>query len=427
MSNCLSWSQRGSRGLKALLALLLVFVAPAPASADQAAEAQLQFELGTELYKQGRFVEAIDRFVASNRLAPNPNVVLNVAQTFAYLKRSPEAYNWYSTYLAANLSDEKRAQGEAARNALAAEVAIIDVATQPPGAELFVDRLELGSVGRSPRKIAVEPGMHRVFARQAGWHDASSEIRAERGQTAALQLALELTVGRLEVRTQPAGAHVRLEPGARDLGVTPLSTSLPVGESRLVVTAQGYVEQTRTVLIREEQPSVLELKLGREASTVSVLSVTGNVPGARVFLDQVDVGAAPLSVPDLPPGTHTVSISAKGREPWTGKVLFEPGTATRVQYQLIDPSTRSWKGWRFVGYGVGGALLGAGGVTGLFALKANSDFDREPSRSGLDSLNRLNTVADVLGVAGLVVAGGTLVWDVLTPTKHSQGRATLSR
>lgn len=409
------------------MALLLVFSAPAPASADQAAEAQLQFELGTELYKQGRYVEAIDRFVASNRLAPNPNVVLNVAQTFAFLKRSLEAYNWYSTYLAANLTEEKRAQAEAARSALAPEVAVIDVTTQPPGAELFVDRLELGSVGRSPRKIAVEPGPHRVFARLAGSHDTSSEIRAERGQAAALKLTLELTVGRLEVRSQPAGAHVRLEPGARELGVTPLATSLPVGESRLVVAAQGYVEQTRTVVIREEQPSVLELKLAREASTVAVLSVKGNVAGARVLLDQVDVGLAPLSLPDLTPGARTVSVSAAGHEPWTGKVLLEPGAATRVEYQLVDPSTRSWKGWRFVGYGAGGALLGAAGVTGLFALKANSDFDREPSRSGLDNLNRLNTVADVLGVAGLVVAGGTLVWDVLTPTKRSQGRATLSR
>jgi len=56
-------------------------LASTPALADDASEARLQYELGSELYKQKRFTEALERFIASNRLVPNPNVVFNIAST----------------------------------------------------------------------------------------------------------------------------------------------------------------------------------------------------------------------------------------------------------------------------------------------------------------------------------------------------------
>lgn len=410
--------------------VLLVFALlafGAPALADQASEAQLQFELGSELYKQGRYVEAIDRFVASNRLAPNPNVVLNVAQTFAFLKRAVDAYNWYSTYLACDLPDEKRRSAEAARAALAADVAVLDVTSEPPGAELFVDRSELGSVGRAPRQIAVEPGSHRVLARLTGYHDAETTLRVERAQSVSGRVTLEAIVGELRVVVQPPGARVTLEPGGQDLGPSPVNVRLPVGERRLTVAAPGYVEQTRVVVIREQQTSELVLKLAREASTVAVLSVKGNVAGARVLLDGVEVGPAPLSIPDVAPGIRRLGLRADGYEPWQGPVAFEPGGATRVDFKLLDPHTRPWKGWRYLGYGSGGALLGAAGVAGLLASQASADFDRAPSSERLSRLRRLNLTTDVLLLSGLVVSTVTLIWDLATPTKGSTVSVTLNR
>lgn len=418
---------RAFASLHALLLALALAASPATAHADTASEAQLQFELGTELYKQGRYMEAIDRFIASNRLAPNANVVLNVAQTYAFLRRPAEAYNWYSSYLAFDLTPEQRAAGEAARAALLPEVAVIDVTTVPPKAELFVDRLELGSVGTSPRQIAVDPGNHRLVAHVSGYHDADVMVPAERGQLRPIQLTLSAIVGQLSVASQPAGAHVRSDAEGADLGVTPSKLELPVGEHRLTFSAPGYVEQSRLVVVREGQNPDFFVKLSREASTVSVLSVKGNPAGARVLLDGVELGRSPFSHPDISPGTHAIDVSAAGYEPWHGRVAFEPGAATRVDFKLQDPKERAWRGWRYVGYGSGGALLLAGGIVGALALQAKSDFDHEPSKDSLDRLHTLNTTSDVLWISGAVIAATTLVLQLVTPEKRSKSSVTFSR
>jgi outer membrane receptor for ferrienterochelin and colicins len=413
--------------LSAWLLALTLAISAGTAAADEASEAHLQFELGAELYRQGRYVEAIDRFLASNRLAPNANRVLNVARTFAYLKRPLEAYNWYSTYLEFEHPVPKREEGEAAQRALLPAVAVLDVRTRPSKAELFIDREELGSTGRSPRRIALEPGAHRVIARLAGHRDVITDISVERGKISELELVLEPLTGTLRVRTSPAKARVRGEGDAIDLGHTPLAVSLPVGERVLVIAAPGFVEQTRTVTIQDGKETLLDVRLSREANTVSVLSVTGNVSAAEVLLDGAVIGRTPLTLAELAPGTRELSIRSPRHEPWTTRALFEPGAATRVRYDLVDPETRPWRGWRLLGYGIGGALVVSGAVTGTLALNANADFDAEPTRDALDRRDSLNLATDALLLSGLVVVAGTLVWDLLTPVRHSNGSVTLSR
>lgn len=419
--------RRGSARSNALLLALSLVVSAVPARADNASEAQLQFELGSELYKQGRYIEAIDRFIASNRLAPNPNVVLNIAQTYAFLHRPAEAYNWYSSYLAFEVSAEQRASAEAARAALLPDLAVLDVTTEPPQAELFVDRPELGSVGVSPRQIAVEAGNHRLVARVSGYHDADVIVPAERGRARPIQLTLSPIVGQLSVVSQPAGVHIRSEPGGVELGVGPTKLQLPIGEHRLAFSAPGYVEQSRVIIVKEGQNTDLNVRLSREASTVSVLSIKGNPAGARVLLDGIELGRAPLSNPEISPGARALQVSAAGYEPWQGRVVFEPGAATRVDFKLQDPNERAWRGWRYVGYGTGGGLLLAGGIVGVLALQAKSDFNDEPSKDRLEHLHTLNTTSDVLWISGAVIAATTLVLQLVTPEKRSKAAVTFSR
>src|SRR6185503_10784591 len=54
------------KSLVVLVGSFLVFCASG-ARADTASEAKLQFELGAEYYKQGKYPEALERFIASNR------------------------------------------------------------------------------------------------------------------------------------------------------------------------------------------------------------------------------------------------------------------------------------------------------------------------------------------------------------------------
>lgn len=395
------------------LTVMSLALSASPSRADDASEAQLQFELGANLYGQRRYAEALEHFTASNRLVPNPSVTFNIAQTYGLLERWPEAFNWYETYLTRfELEEAARARGRAAQDAVRRHVAVLGVATEPVGAALYVDRVELGSVGTAPREIAVDPGAHTLIARLESHREAQHRWTAVLGGRADVALELVRMVGTLLVRSEPSGAHVFVVGSDVPLGVTPLEVSIGVGHRRLRIGHDGYAAATRSVTIVESEATSLEVSLSRLASSVAALSVTAP-EGAAVAIDGVAVGTAPLTLGELTPGTHRVQVSREGREPWTGGLVFEAGGATRISAVLEDPSAVHFEDLRFVSYAVGGASLLAGGGVALGAFMERESFFATPTRPRLDSVGALNTAADVLLVSALVVLGATLVVDLV--------------
>src|SRR5262245_52990369 len=73
--------------------------APARAASGNADEADLHFTLGAEHYQKGEYREALEHFLASNRLVPNKNVVFNIARTYEKLGRFADAHRYYTDAL----------------------------------------------------------------------------------------------------------------------------------------------------------------------------------------------------------------------------------------------------------------------------------------------------------------------------------------
>jgi PEGA domain len=48
------------------------------------------------------------------------------------------------------------------------------------------------------------------------------------------------------------------------------------------------------------------------AAEAGVLRIDSDVPGAQVFIDRVFIGATPVTVPNVKPGTHRLNVSAQG-------------------------------------------------------------------------------------------------------------------
>lgn len=417
-----------SRAL-ATLALLAVLGGGGVAWADNASEAELQYTLGVELYKQRRYEEALQHFIASNRLVPNANVAFNVAQTFQLLKRDVEAFNWFETArMQGTLHAVSREKAEAAQAELAKKLGVLDLSTTPAGAELFVDRKELGSVGLSPRRLAVLPGPHAVVAAKPGFQDAKTDATAVAGQVQALALTLEAKVGVLVVESTPAGATVRRSDDGQVLGTTPLRLSLPLGPLSVVVALPDYVEQERTLTVREDAEARAQVTLAQAASTVAVLTVQGAPPGARVRVDGKDLGAVPLSLPGLKPGSFQLTVEADGHDAFAAPLLLEPGAATRVEVSLASPAQDRARWLRWVGYGLGGGALLAGLSLGAVAISSRAAFFEAPTTERLRTVQTLNTTADVLLVSGLVTTGVTLLLDwVLLPKPKTKGTVHVVR
>ncbi len=414
-------------GASTLGLFLCAILAAGVARADDSSEARLHDQMGRELLQQGRYREALQQFLASNRLVRNPNVVFNVAEVYRHLGRSArgpqgegdrrEAYNWYETYLTEfEIGEEDRAVAERRRAELEPELAILVVTTEPPGATVYVDRQELGAVGRTPRRVAVVPGSHTLVLHRDSYGPAREEVTAAVGERTESRVVLERLVAELIVESEPAGATVHLAGRDEPLGTTPLRALLPVGSAEVVIRREGYVEQARVVDVVDGQPARLSVRLGRDAARMAVLSVMTNPSGATVIVDGEPRGAAPLTLDTLAPGSHEVEVTAEGHDPWSTEVLVEAGSSTRVRATLVDPDERPWTGWRWIGYGGGAGLVAAGAVVGGLALAARSDFldAPNPTAGDHDRVETMNLVADVLLAAGVATLGVTLTFDLLS-------------
>src|SRR5690606_34652904 len=138
-----------------LFALTLATLAAASQSSAQgnADEAEVSFRLGGEAYTKGRMEEALAYFLASHRLAPNRNVAFNIARVYERMNRYPEAYRWYEASREGERDPRTLATIDEALARAGAHVSLIEVRSDPPGAKIFVDRIDLGSLGQSPKVL----------------------------------------------------------------------------------------------------------------------------------------------------------------------------------------------------------------------------------------------------------------------------------
>jgi TonB family protein len=124
----------------------------------------------------------------------------------------------------------------------------IEVATDPVGAQVWVDNTE---AGKSPLTLAgVRPGRHAIRVALAGFSSAELALDVPAGGFGMpLRFTLQPVSAILQVHSDPDGAEVAVDGQSR--GTTPIATlSLPPGKHRVEMTRKGYVPWVQTVQAR---------------------------------------------------------------------------------------------------------------------------------------------------------------------------------
>src|SRR5258708_36315420 len=128
---------------------------------DLADEADLQFQLGADRYREADYQGALEHFLASNRLVPNRNVGFNIARCYEQLQQYPAAFRYYTQALEGEQDPQTRGRVEGAIDKIKAHVAVIRIVTDPPGATVYIDRRDLGPRGSSPRTLGLASGQYK--------------------------------------------------------------------------------------------------------------------------------------------------------------------------------------------------------------------------------------------------------------------------
>jgi hypothetical protein len=168
------------------------------------------------------------------------------------------------------------------------------------------------------------------------------------------------TLGTLSVQTNPPGVAVFVDGVAR--GNTPARLSLSAGSHIVELRGRG-VPRVIPVTITAGSEASQYLELPETPSSGSLL-VQSDPAGARVTVDGVDHGLAPVSVADLSPGEHEVVLQAEGGTPVKQRVLIQAGVTSSVLAPVSTAAAGPVSGWLTVKAPVsleiheGGRLIG---------------------------------------------------------------------
>ncbi|MGH9330074.1 MAG: PEGA domain-containing protein [Vicinamibacterales bacterium] len=114
--------------------------------------------------------------------------------------------------------------------------------------------------------------------------------------------------GMLTVETTPAGSQVYVDGELR--GKTPLTIPVDAGKHELKLTRRGLTH-TRSVTVEEGKTRLERYAWSRARQAGrGGLRVSSEPPGAKVLVDGKLQGETPLDLPNIPVGSHTVTIES---------------------------------------------------------------------------------------------------------------------
>jgi len=336
--------------------------------ADSADEAELHFEFGLDAYKKRDFRVALEHFLASNRLSPNWRVVLNIARAYAVIGKPAEAYRYYLRASHDPLVTDK-AKIEAEYSELKKELALVKVNSIPTGATVYLEQVELGSVGKTPLllPIACPPPegslpvtceltrkLHLVLN---GYEHREVSLSLRAGENPDINEEL-LPSGTVMVGG-PAGTHLKLDGAGVPLDssgrplkyMESLACNLPCtfrtspGTHRMMLSQEGFESRVDWILVRAGQQITDCAPLERKKGQIQVVADRTHAE-VRVDQDPTVVGHAP-AVLSLPTGRHVVTVSATGFHEVRRNVMIHPDRVETLSVELAPremvnaPSRRS--------------------------------------------------------------------------------------
>ena len=312
---------------------LVLFLASSALADNTADEASVSFQTGNEAYAKGEYRKALAAYFHSDRLAPNKNVLFNVARCYEALKSYDEAYRYYNDVLSRNPSPNDVADVKGALARLQPHVALVVVNTEPPGADVFVDREDLGSRGRSPVTLAMKPGAHKVRAAKAGMRTAEVAVTARLGGSTKASLTLSPIVGVVEIQGEPAGASIRETADGPALGTLPAKLTLPPGQRLFVVSHPGFTSSQLLITVKADETVQAKAVLSALPPPTGKLVITANRENALVRIDGKDSGFTP-TVLVLPVGRHELEVSQKDQRTFSRTVEISADAELRVAAEL---------------------------------------------------------------------------------------------
>ena len=140
--------------------------------------------------------------------------------------------------------------------------------------------------------------------------------------------------GSISITSNPSGANIYLDGTSKGITSSTL-IDIPIGSHTVKLTKSGYNDILKTVTIISGQTISFSESLIAQTGSISVSS---NPSDANVYLDGTSKGTTPITLHDVPIGTHTVKLKKSGYSDISKTVTVTSGGTAQVSKNLsTDP------------------------------------------------------------------------------------------
>lgn len=174
----------------------------------------------------------------------------------------------------------------------------------------------------------------------------------------------------------------------------------------------------------------------KKAIRSTAVAIDCNVKGASVLIDSKIVGTTPLRSPmPVGSGTHEIRVEKSGYQAFIAQLGVSSGSTLRVRANLVPSAQQTNVGhgsaagasngrshlWSWVSFGVAGASILTGAITGVMALGKADDAQtsNDAKADGAKTLALVSDITIAVGVAAAVT--GVVLWFVQGSSSESRG------
>jgi len=219
----------------------------------------------------------------------------------------------------------------------------LNVVTSPRGADIYVDG---NYIAESPHLVTnLAPGSHTLRLHKAGYDEYLTAVTLNAGQQTPFSFTFtpqQASVGSIEVASTPSGASIYLD--GNYVGQTPPGgyfdlTSVLQGTHTLLIREKDFQDYTQAVYVPGGNVVTVNAQLTPNApspipDTTGQIIIVSTPAGAELFLDNTFRGVTPVTLSDIPAGSHVIMARQAGYADASQTVTVTGGQSTPVALGL---------------------------------------------------------------------------------------------
>jgi tetratricopeptide (TPR) repeat protein len=164
----------------------------------------------------------------------------------------------------------------------------IEISSNVPGADIFIDDKAAGAIGRTPLSQNIKPGKHTFWISAEGYNEYKEELEIIPNTTHAVKATLKGSpVGKLNVTGPGIEDTTILVDGKQLCERGPCLKGIPQGEHTLTVTRPGFKSYSKRIVIQAKTETQVRVTLaptpGRGDAIVAGVLAAG-FGGGGIFL-----------------------------------------------------------------------------------------------------------------------------------------------